>query len=418
MMNRHPKRAVVRAIFLFAVGLLASSMTADAQNLRWGPFKMDLGFTTGFEFTDNVNSTEDNREADVKLTIGPTLSGGITLPFRFYGGEKLTIQTSVSYSYKISLTQENEETFSGPISVSGVIPIQLLNWRITAADGFTFRNDPLESLVALTEEEAEQYSNIATITATRNFGRVSLSLSGSRKDTFAPDVPDLEETQYVVSVTPAYFFRDNYSLFWRNSVGIVLPKSPGRQDSEGWSSEVGVSGQITPNLSGSISVGYAHTHLNEKKLGPGDGIFGGIFDQEILPADNIDGISSNVGVTYSNPLRPNTSYSISVFHTPGVTAVLNDSNVQQVTGATLGIAHRLNPRITLSPVFTWTHAEDAGSGGSGEITDLFAFGIGLSRRFGTRIGGSINYRFQTRFSNIEGSDYYVNRISANLNFSF
>src|SRR2546425_8773887 len=55
----------------------------------------------------------------------------------------------------------------------------------------------------------------------------------------------------------------------------LFRSNPDLQPSLGWSTEVGVNGQITPYLSGTISVGFAHSHLDEVNRGPGDsGVFG------------------------------------------------------------------------------------------------------------------------------------------------
>lgn len=418
MMNRHHIRAAFPAALFIAVLCLSGATPARAQKIDWGPFHLDIGMVAGFEYTDNVDTSETNRVEDLKIRIGPTVTGGVTLPITLRGGEKLTLQTGFSYEYKFSLTQQNRQTFSSPITVSLVLPIELENWTVVASESFTLRNDPLESTVAVTETTATQYQNTASIGATRNFGRVAISFGIDRQDKFSPDQPELEEARYQASFTPAFFFRDNYSVFWRNSVGLVEPQAITRQESMGWSSEVGLSGQITPYLNGVISVGFAHSHLFAKRVGPGEGIFGGIFDPEILPEDNIDGISSNFGLTYSHPLRPNTSYSVSFFRSPGVTAVLNKSSIQETTGATLGIAHRLTPLITLSPVMSWTHAEDVSKTGAGEKTDLFALDVNVGRPFSRNLSGRLSYRFQNRSSNIEGNSYYVNRITATLTYRF
>lgn len=416
--NQLHRRAAHLATCFVAISLLTASQSARAQKIDWGPFKLNIGFSAGVTYTDNVNSSEDNPESDIKLTFGPTVTGGIVLPITLRGGEKLTIQTGATYSYQISLKDEGRSSFGAPVAVSLVIPIEFENWSIVAADSFTLKNDPLESAVAITEEKSTQYNNNSSIGVSRNFGRAALTLSAGRRDKISPDLPELEETQYTVSLTPAFFFRENYSIFWRNSVGVVLPEAPNRQESTGWSTEVGLNGQLTPYLSGIVSVGFAHSNLKEKRVGPGTGIFGGIFDPILLPEDNVDGISSTLGLSYSHPLRPNTAYAISFFRSPGVTAVLNNSAITETMGVNLGIAHRLSPRVTLSPAISWTYAEDASQTGAGEKTSLIAIALGASRSFTRQLSGNFSYRFQARTSNLDGGNYEVNRVSVSLSYTF
>lgn len=419
MTNRLHKRADLTSVLCCVLCcFLAGSRAAVAQNVVWGPFHLNLGFQAGFAFTDNVDTSEKNPKSDFKLLTGPTIDGVVLLPFTGPNGERLTLSAGVSYQYEVSLTgNSTANNFSAPVSVALVLPIQLHNWLWVAADTFALHNDPLERTVAVSENESKELSNVASIGVTRNFGKIAVTLQGFRTDRFSPDQPDLEETQYQAAVTPAYFFRENYSIFWRNSVGRVEPGSS-RPSSVGWASEVGLNGQITPYLSGTISIGFAHSHLESIKLGPGDGIFGGIFDRRVVPEDNVDGISSTLSLSYSHPLRPNTTYSLSFFRSPGVTAVLNESNIQAIQGANLAIAHRLNSRVILQPGFNYTHVEDVGNQGAGEVVDLFSASIQLTRDFTSRLSGRLNYRYQIRSSNIALKSYEANRIDGSLHFTF
>src|SRR5437867_3689292 len=143
----------IRATFLgacFAVGwLLATSGTALAQNVIWGPFNMTLGFATGVEYTDNVDSSETNPKSDLKLTFGPTLAGSIALPLTLRGGERLTLSTGFSYTYEVSLTRAGKQEFSSPITASLVLPIAFENWSVVVSEAFSLRNDPLERTVVV-----------------------------------------------------------------------------------------------------------------------------------------------------------------------------------------------------------------------------------------------------------------------------
>src|SRR2546425_831731 len=101
----------------FTFGLLVAgfltvggpSVLAQGKGIKWGAFDLSVGFSLGtdFTYTDNVNSSETNpkSEFNVLLNLGPSVTGGITLPFRLRGGQELRLETSISYTYKISLVQ-------------------------------------------------------------------------------------------------------------------------------------------------------------------------------------------------------------------------------------------------------------------------------------------------------------------------
>ena len=85
-MRAHRKRLPVET-FLLVLGCgLGLGQAAIAQNVQWGPFRMTAGATLGADYRDNANTSEHHPKSDVVLTMGPTLSGGVFLPFA--GGEE------------------------------------------------------------------------------------------------------------------------------------------------------------------------------------------------------------------------------------------------------------------------------------------------------------------------------------------
>ena len=61
--------------------MIGARGVAQAQNFKWGPLQLTGGFTAGADFRDNANTSPNHPKADVLLTLGPTLSGGIYVPF-------------------------------------------------------------------------------------------------------------------------------------------------------------------------------------------------------------------------------------------------------------------------------------------------------------------------------------------------
>jgi len=370
----------------------------------------------GFEFDDNVNTSQTNPKPDVKLLVGPTVSGGVFLPFA--GGEQFTL--AVSLAYQRSLMGNSADSFGAPLSASLILPLYVNHWAIVASDTFSFTDDPLEKTFAFNRTKAVEYDNSASVTATRQLGSFALTLGLSRTDKITPDDPTLAEEDYLLSVTPAFFFRENYSVFWQSTVGLVYPQDPTRTDTQGVGTSLGLSGQITPALSGTLSLGYQHSHLLPYTL-PGsgtNGVFGGIFNKKHISADNVDGPTANMGLNYTHPLRPNTTHSIQFFYSPGVTALLQNSNIQETYGVSYSIAHRLSPQLTLAPNVFWTHTADVGKAGSGEVDDIVGVGFGLSRQFNKKLSASLIYRFQSRSSNLTGASYDDNDVNVSMNYTF
>lgn len=408
--NRFSSRSGACAVLL----AMSVAISAEAQTFSRGPFRLNFGAIAGATWTDNANSSENDPKSEFSIFMGPTISGDITLAPRIAGGQPLTVSLAMAYTVQYSFGDEVDDRFDAPISVSLVLPIYFYGWDVVLSDSFRFSNDPLEKTFAVNRDEVPEYNNTAQISIGRRFGRLGLNLTGSRSDKWLPDDPLQEETTYTVSLTPSYFLRDGYALFVSGSLFWTERPDPLRSDVEGYSVSAGVTGQITQNLSGSASVGYSHlTLVNRRQLNPTP-------PPTYLPLgdDNVDGITSTIALNYSNPLRPNTTYSLSFSRSPGITAALENSDITEATSVTLAIAHRLSRYVTLAPVVSWIYLEDVSDTGDGEKTHIIQVRTGLSRQFGRKLRGDITHTFQTRNSNLAGQSYDVNTVTVTLSYQF
>jgi len=416
------RQSGIRLLAMLSLVLFFTLPARAQQTIVLGPLHGDLGVQAGFQYTDNISNTSSNKQSDLSLLVGPTFNGGLTLPVHFGSSmsDEMTLGAGVSYQEQFSVTSNYmKQTFNSPVNVNLMIPVRVYEWKVTISDSFSFDNTSLDSAVLAGQQQVEQYINTASINAERNFGKAGISLGVERIDKFS-SLPSNEETDYQLSVSPYFTLRENYKLFWTTTYGLVFPSpnDPTRQNVESITSEVGVSGQITPAFNGSISLGYGLSHLYEKRVGSGSGIFGGIFDPIVLPQQNFSGISSSIAGSYTHPLHPNTSYSISAYRSPGVTALISGSSVQAVTGVSLGLAHKLSSTLTLAPVFQWTYIESLGISSNHERENLFSMSIALSRQLTSRLSASIQYQYVSRMSSIPGNTFDVTQITGQANYRF
>ncbi len=381
-----------------------------AFQFQFGPFKFNGNLTlgVGYEYTDNANSSETDPESESlwSLDFGPTGTGALSLPLRS-GGTALTIATSGTASYQYSLEERAWEfDFSSPVSAVVSLPLYIRGWTVTATDTFSFNNSPLESTVVVEDaEDAMQYSNSASITAARQFGRLGVTFGISRTDKWAPDEPDTEEAVHQINFTPSLAISEYHSLFWSHTVGITLPDDPGRSKATGYSTTVGVSGRLTQTLNGTIGIGYTTTRLGAINSPTTNS-----------PAQVIDGINAVAALSYAHPLRPNTSHSFSFAYSPGVTALLNDSNVQESYSATYALTHRLNRRAVISPTINWNFIRDLGNSGSGEATHLIRAGFAASSPLMNNLDATMGYFYQTRDSNLPAETYDAHELNVSLSW--
>ncbi len=394
--------------WLIAWALLCGSVV-DAENFIWGPLHMTVGVNVGVKYTDNVKNNSTPKE-DFGIECGPTFNGDLKLPVRFGDSpeEQLTLATSFGFTYRYWLSGGQETSFNSPIGAVFALPVHFGEWLVTVNDNFSFRNDPLESLVAVGTRSSSEYSNNGSIMGTRRFGLFALTLSGQRSDKWAPQNPSTDETTYSFLVTPSVFLRETLSVFWANSVGFVFPKDHiSRSDGINLTSMVGVSGMITPAISGSVGVGYAHSQFDPVQSHTATNSASG----------GTDGVTANIGLSYANPLRPNTTHAISMFYSPGVTATMLDSNYQTTYGTTYSITHLLSRSLTMAPQVGWTHSQSE-SGLSQQAYDIIFVGVNFSRTFTRHLTGILTYRYQDRMSPQPNQNYQVNEVRVNFQYTF
>ncbi len=175
---------------------LAAGRPAMAQNIQEGPFRMNLGFTAGADFRDNANLSENHPKADCLLTIGPTLSGGVYLPFS--GGEEFTLSVAATYTH--SLTGVQSDSFGAPLNAALVLPVYIAEWNVVMSDSFSYQNDALASTFAVDQSQLTDYANIATISATRQLGKFSTTFAAQRTDDWYPSGTKPERARLSVFV--------------------------------------------------------------------------------------------------------------------------------------------------------------------------------------------------------------------------
>ncbi len=394
-----PHHRLLRSVALVSLtwSVIGPGRVSLAQNIKWGPLQMTGGVEAGADFRDNANTSPNHPKADVLLTLGPTLNGGIYLPFA--GGEQFTLTMAATYTQ--SLLGVTPDSFGAPLTASLRLPMYVAEWTVLVFDTFNFTNDPLENTFAVNRTRVEEYLNLVGGSATRQFGKFSTTYAVQRTDYIYPSDSTQEETDYQFSFTPSFMLAEGYSVFVRASYGLAYLADQSLQDSDGYSIDAGINGQITPSLNGTISLGLTHEQLEARGTNT---------------VHNIDGVDSNVTLSYTHPLRPNTTHSLAFYRNPGVALLLRSSSITQATGVSYIISHRLNRYLTLSPQVGWTHLVSLY--GTGEVADLIQVGFGLQRTFTKHLTGSFSYVRQMRDSNIPQNSYNVDDVSISANYTF
>ncbi len=384
-------------------------------NLQLGPFyaRSTVGFGTSVTYTDNVDLKEHHPKSDTLVDFGPTIAMDVGLnqgagpTVRLPGGEEFSVRLNLNVGTTYSVRSGLVQTYGAPISANATIPLYIhyLGWTVALSDNFNSTRRTLDTTFGFGTRDIPVYDNDATLSAYQSFGRITLTLAAVRSDQIVQDhqFGDQQYTRYSFSMTPSYAINETLSAFWANSYNITKVNTSNGQNSQSWSSSVGVNGLITRQISGSVSVGYTHNTT--------EGTNG-------APASVNDGINNAINLNYANPLRPETSYSLSFFHNLDVPTGLVGSSVTEAYGANFVISHQLSPLLTLAPRVSWIHQNSLQSVAPAETVDIITVGLGFTRQFSSHLSASLQYNYQTRNSNINGQSYEENRVSISANYTF
>jgi hypothetical protein len=202
--------------------------------------------------------------------------------------------------------------------------------------------------------------------------------------------------------------QEHFSVFWANSVGFIYPEDySARSDGINMTSMIGVAGQITPAISGTVGIGYVHSQFEPVHSSTSTNSVG----------SGMDGVSASIGLSYTHPLRPSTTHSIGGYYSPGVTATMNQSNYQTSYGVTYSITHRLSRAMTVSPKIVWSHTQSEG-GLTLMQYDVINIGMVFTRSFTRSLYGTLEFTHTLHTSPEPIQNYEVNRVRLNFNYMF
>jgi uncharacterized protein (PEP-CTERM system associated) len=169
------------------------------------------------------------------------------------------------------------------------------------------------------------------------------------------------------------------------------------------------------NCAGPISAGELAQVFSSFGVSSADLIAAGLLN--ISTTNGVYIIKSfNAGVSWD---LGRLGFGLSAQDTKRLYQVLDDAqdHVQSVSGS---VSYRLSPRTTATSSLSLTrNSLDSGvTSGPPREDDLLILNLGLSHRFGDKLGGALIFRHSQRDSSEAGSDFMENSLTASVNLRF
>ena len=359
------------------------------------------------EANDNINTSQNNPQSD---TI---LRAGLNLGFVWPATQQSELNLSSTVGYAKYLAHPSNDRVE-------ISPGSALTWRITFTDGsLTFFDQFSDSQSVITEASVSGISNLPRINNTLGAraewdpGRWLLAVGYSHANTFS----DASADQYLNHASEDFFVRGGRRLVGDTQLGLEASASLTEYDQTLQSNNTSYSlgpyleWQITHFINASVRGGYTIYAFDASGAGQ--------------PAQNLGSYYASLELTHQ--LTEFVSHKISVER--DISLGLNQGNnyTEQLT-ASYSVNWAATAHLGLNLNLTYEDGNQPltipfnmpfGTFYFRETENFSRVGVspGLTYQFSQKLGGSLNYSYWERTSNLSGS-YQDNSLTVQLNYSF
>jgi hypothetical protein len=372
----------------------ARALEGQPYLVDWGPGKLIPTASLRLEATDNVELTEENREAD--LSIRPEV--GVLSIWPLSERNLLTFDLAVGYTMYAGDTRNDQLTIRPGSQVS--LDLYLHDFRFNLHNRMHYSLDPLEQGAVSGSAEYGGFYN--TLGASAFWHLTELILSTGYDHFWF--LSDSDQYDYLSRNTDSVFARATVTrhtaLEFGGEAALGMNRYREQVLNDSLNASVGgfVDWKPTAHLSLDFRGGYTAYHFRET------GIVG--------PAPDQSGFYFSLGTRH----RIN-SYLVQELGTGRRIDLGVNADLQDVWSVRYSLSWRFHPKHVLSPRLFYEHGEEQG-GLLEERYDRIGFGLELSHRFLPKLEGRLGYGFTAKDSHLEGRDYYQNRVSLTFAYHF
>ncbi len=399
-----------------------STGSSGDYNLRVGPIRFLAEVTGGFEYIDNINYSEHNRQSDevVRLSLNIrtlwTLSQYNTLQLDLGVGFIRYIQHSEATSGDVFITPGSQ--LAANIYVGDRV-------RINVHDAFDIRQDPVDNASLSGVTNFARFTNTAGVTVTADLNPITLTVgydhfnyvSLNSEFDYLNRNSDSVLASVVYKVQPGILVgvEGNYSWYnysnnsvsgdFLNSQGVVVngaSNNRGLNDGEGGSVGAYFDWTISRSFRLTARGGYQEAHFDNN----------GFFSQNYGDDDNLSTFYWNV--TLNNRLNAYFTQSLAGGRESDLGLTSNYITVNYVR---YNLAWRATNALTVAGDLFYENDQESG-GLFDEHLQRFGGDVSLGFQFNMHLSGALHYTYIRKDSDTADRSYYQNRVGVDVGYRF
>jgi hypothetical protein len=374
--------------------ILQTPQDNQPYNLKLGPVSIRASASFSTSFNDNINVSENGREADCILQ--PTLH--LDANWNVTDSSALTVDFGAGY--EIYLIHSGDSSLVLSPDSNAVFNFSVEDTQVSLHDSFSYQQNPIA---------VPQLSNTDKFPVFMNDAGIGLSWD---LNDITPSIGYDHINQWVFDQTYDYLDYEEDSISPRLTF------------------------KITPTLSAGLNASFSQTTYDKTVENNNTSISGGPFVSDKLS----DSLSLNAQAGYimttygSGGSNGDTTNNNSYYASVGVSHRINDaltesltagrdylpgltSNFTQRTYADYNIGWQATTYFNASSNFSFQNLEDSAATLS-EDSNVFQTGLTLSYAVTTHADVSLLYEYTLKDSNIASLSYDQNLVTAQINYQF
>ena len=392
-------------------------------NLRVGPIRFMAGLSGGFEYIDNINYSDHNRESDVVARF----SLDIRALWRLTSLNTLQVDLGVGFLRYI----EHPNATSGDVFITPGSQVAANvyvgdNIRINIHDAFDIRQDPVDNAQLNNVTNFARFTNTVGITAVGTFNPLIATIgydhfnyiSLNSEFDYLNRSSDSVLASLVFQVQPSIFVgvEGNYSFYnyESNSVPGEFLNSQGTAVVSG----AGYSSGLNDGQGGSVGVyldwTLSHAFRFNARAGYQEASFdsGGFFSS--VYGDKSSLSTGYWSVTLNNRVNAYLTQSL----TGGRESDLGlTSNYITENYVRYNVAWRATNALTLAADLFYENDQESG-GLFDEHLERFGGDISLGFQFNMHLSAAVHYSYIQKDSDAADRFYYQNRVGVDVGYQF
>ncbi|MEM8561237.1 MAG: outer membrane beta-barrel protein [Pseudomonadota bacterium] len=398
-------RWAATAIALPAVTLsqAAFAQSDEVSGIRAGSFTISPSVSVTTSFENNVFLEDVNEEESFRVIIGPEVSIQSD-----WNRHAVRLDAGVQANF---FSNDSDDNFVGYfVDLSGELDVQR-GIRITGGVGYTADSEARGAVD--TPGNVAEPIDVQTISADLgaivqfNFIRIQ-PFAGITSQDF-DDAPiigggisnqdDRDRIELEAGLEVGYELRTGFEAFIRGSYNITdydaaVDDTGVNRDSDGWRILGGVEVELTRLVEGRVGLGYSQRDFDDPALA------------------STGGFAADVGVIWTPTRRLTIELAAArdIAETT-IAGASSSTELRVLLGANYSVLRNLDAR----GAFEYANAE---FDGSGRTDNTYQFTVGADWDLTRQLTLSPQYRFETRDSNVAGSDYDNHIISLEALYRF